>query len=81
VATEWAESVIRFRNLSDGTVARDLKGRKGRACALAFSPDGRTLASGTGDGLVQLWPVGDLVQPLTMTATATGAVAPRESRQ
>jgi WD40 repeat protein len=34
-----------------------LKGHRGRVWALLFTPDGRTLVSGAGDGLVRLWDV------------------------
>ncbi len=32
-----------------------LKGDKGKVLFLAFSPDGKTLASGSGDGTIKLW--------------------------
>jgi WD40 repeat protein len=34
---------------------RVLRGHKGRVCALAYAPDGRTLASGGNDRRVRLW--------------------------
>ena len=49
--------------------------------SLAFGPDGRTLASGDGNGTIQLWGIADpadlraLGQPLTGSAVAVDSVA------
>ena len=32
-----------------------LKGHTGVICSLAFTPDGKTLASGSSDGTIRLW--------------------------
>jgi WD40 repeat protein len=39
---------------------RPLKGHEGLVHSIAFSPDGKTLASGGADGMVKLWVVGGL---------------------
>src|SRR5262249_33590453 len=49
-----------------GRIERTLEGHKGEVSALAFSPDGKWLASGSGDRTVRIWNVasGDCVQTL-----------------
>lgn len=49
--------VIRLFDVETGAVRRELPGHDGNAQRLAFSPDGRTLASGGSDELIRLWEV------------------------
>lgn len=51
------EHVIRLWDAASGELVRELSGHTGIVYTLAFSPDGRTLASGGWDGLISLWDV------------------------
>jgi WD40 repeat protein len=51
------EYVIRLWDATSGQLVRELSGHTGVVYTLAFSPDGRTLASGGWDGLISLWDV------------------------
>ena len=52
VATQWA---IQVYDLFERRLSVELKGHKGVASAVAYSPDGGTVASGSWDGTVRFW--------------------------
>lgn len=54
---ESKEYMIRLWDADAGKLVRELNGHTGAVFTLAFSPDGRTLASGGWDGQINLWDV------------------------
>jgi WD40 repeat protein len=55
-----SEAAIRILDTATGVLRRTLYGHTSDIVSLGFSPDGRTLASGSFDGTVCLWDVSDL---------------------
>src|SRR5262249_23712077 len=54
----YVENLIRLRDAATGKELRQLKGKMvGSIRAMAFSPDGKTLASGEAECLLRLWDV------------------------
>ncbi|MGH3853780.1 MAG: TIR domain-containing protein [Pseudonocardiaceae bacterium] len=58
--------------LGNATLSTPLAGHTNAVAAVAFSPDGHTLATGSWDQTVRLWNVADLAHPTSLGQPLTG---------
>jgi hypothetical protein len=59
---------LRVWEAETGKEVLPLKGHTGAVCSVAFSPDGKFLASGSGDGVVKVWDLTGRKSLLTVAA-------------
>jgi WD40 repeat protein len=59
------KQVVKVWDLSSGKLLKELPGHFNTICSVAFSPDGKVLATASDDQQVKLWSVGDW-QPIGM---------------
>jgi WD40 repeat protein len=70
----FAVGIARVWSAGDGRFLDVLKGHTAFVKALAFSPDGKTLATGSFDSTIKLWNVTDFAQPPLTLQGHTAAV-------
>ena len=74
-ATEDYRFTVHVWDIPDRKLNLTLKGHTDKVNALAFTPDGKMLASGSDDGTIQLWDISIGVPTLSLRAGKTGALA------
>ena len=57
LASGGDDNVVTVRDIASGAVRAVLRGHREQLVSLAFTPDGRTLASSAADGTLRLWHV------------------------
>ncbi len=73
-AVYWKDNNVIVTDAASGQVLHTLKGHDGRVNSVAFSPDGKTLASGSDDYTIKLWDVagGSVLSTLSNVVTMPG---------
>ena len=74
-ATEDYRFTVHVWDIPDRKLNLTLKGHTDKVNALAFTRDGKMLASGSDDGTIQLWDISIGAPTLSLRAAKTGALA------
>ena len=72
IASAGDNTVIKLWNLEDNNTATELRGHRGIVNSVAFSPDGKLLASGCDDWTFKLWDVRTQQNTATLEHIADG---------
>jgi eukaryotic-like serine/threonine-protein kinase len=74
-AASAREPIVGIWETTTGRLVRKLKGHDGYVMCLAFSPDGKTLATGSLDNTVRIWDVASGQEQLVYRGHTAGVVA------
>lgn len=71
-SAEGSDKTVKLWDVANGKELRTLKGHTQFAISVAFSPDGKTVASGGGEEEIKLWDIATGKERLTLKGPTTG---------